>query len=568
MDEKSTTFAVEGEGCEEDVRKWCYHGGAGRPKNSGELPLKVKSYISSKGWVFWYAIRNGKEEPRYQSPHGEVYNSLRMACKSYIDQGSAEGRTGNVEPKQSKKRKSSSMDDQPVLESVQSELPKRGKTLKIQEAPVVKYSKQVRKGPVSRRNPRTVLSLLIDNNVVPILGKVYYRSKTGNPLMKGRITRDGIQCDCCSKVFALTSFEDHAGSTNHRPAAYIILDDGTGRSLADCQRQVCDSMKSTTTTPRTPSIVESPKTVKVADNLFRDEHDEVFSACYNGGDLICCDYCPSTFHMKCLGLKEVPNDPWFCPSCCCGICSIGYSRDKILFSCHQCELKFHVDCLKLKKASRTNTEENMALLCSQNCEKIFYGQQKLTGKPIPVGNNLSWTLLKSDNRAQGHGMKSSAEKGNQRKLRAAVEAMHECFEPSEAVGSGRDLVEDVIFSRPSKLKQLNFRGFYTVILGENDDLVSVATLRVHDNKVAEMPLVATRFRHRRRGMCQVLMDELEKNLVKLGVDMLVLPALPTTFETWTNNFGFSRMPYVERVKLFPYAILDFQGTIICQKLLT
>ncbi|KAE8704139.1 Galactose oxidase/kelch repeat superfamily protein [Hibiscus syriacus] len=561
MDEKSAMFAVEGEGCEEDVLKWYYHGGSGRPKNSGELTLKVRSYLSSKGWVFRYALKDGKQL-RYQSPHGQVYNSLRLACKSYIDQGSREPRMGSLEPKQSKKRKCSSPENQPLPESVQSELRKRGKTLKIKEAPIVKSSKRVREGPVPRRSPRTVLPLLIDNNVVPMLGKVYYRTKTGDPLMKGRITRDGIRCDCCSKVFSLTAFEDHAGSTNHRPAANIILDDGTGRSLSDCQRQVCDPKKSTTTAPRTRPIVESPKTVKAADDLFRNENDEVCSACYNGGDLICCDYCPSTFHMKCLGLKEVPNGPWFCPSCCCGICGIGYSRDKNLVTCHQCELKFHVDCLELKKPSEKKTKENVVLLCSQNCEKIFYGLQKLTGKPIPVGNDLSWTLLKSDYRAHGHSMKSS-----QSKLRGAVEVMHECFEPSEAVGTGRDVVEEVIFGRPSKLKRLNFRGFYTMILEDNDDLVSVATLRVHGNKVAEMPLVATRFGHRRRGMCRVLMDELEKNLVKLGVEMLVLPAVPTTFETWTNNFGFSLMPCVERAKLLPYNLLDFQGTIICQKLL-
>ncbi|GMJ02578.1 hypothetical protein like AT5G58610 [Hibiscus trionum] len=145
--------------------------------------------------------------------------------------------------------------------------------------------------------------------------------------------------------------------------------------------------------------------------------------------------------------------------------------------------------------------------------------------------------------------------------------MHECFEPSKDVETGRDLVEDVIFSRVSKLKRLNFKGFYTVVLEENDDLVSVATLRVYNNIVAEMPLVATRFRHRLRGMCRVLVDELEKNLARFGVEKLVLPGLPTTFDTWTINFGFSCMAYEERAKLLQYTLLGFQGTIICQKLL-
>lgn len=34
--------------------------------------------------------------------------------------------------------------------------------------------------------------------------------------------------------------------------------------------------------------------------------------------------------------------------------------------------------------------------------------------------------------------------------------------------------------------------------------------RIHGQKVAEMPLVATRFKYRRKGMCRLLVDELEK----------------------------------------------------------
>ncbi|KAK9045685.1 hypothetical protein V6N11_051594 [Hibiscus sabdariffa] len=88
-----------------------------------------------------------------------------------------------------------------------------------------------------------------------------------------------------------------------------------------------------------------------------------------------------------------------------------------------------------------------------------------------------------------------------------------------------------------------------MILQENDNLVSVATLRVYDNRVAEMPLVTTRHGHRGHGMCRVLVDELEKNLVQLGAEKLVLPSLPTTVEMWTNNFKFSHMPDDERPKL-------------------
>lgn len=39
-------------------------------------------------------------------------------------------------------------------------------------------------------------------------------------------------------------------------------------------------------------------------------------------------------------------------------------------------------------------------------------------------------------------------------------------------------------------------------------------LRVLGDKVAEVPLVGTRFQYRRHGMCRILMDELEKVMNK------------------------------------------------------
>ncbi|KAI3664920.1 hypothetical protein L6452_43532 [Arctium lappa] len=40
--------------------------------------------------------------------------------------------------------------------------------------------------------------------------------------------------------------------------------------------------------------------------------------CDLGGDLLCCDSCPGTYHIECLDppLEEIPNGKWKCPSCC------------------------------------------------------------------------------------------------------------------------------------------------------------------------------------------------------------------------------------------------------------
>ncbi|URD77894.1 PHD-finger [Musa troglodytarum] len=62
----------------------------------------------------------------------------------------------------------------------------------------------------------------------------------------------------------------------------------------------------------------------------------------------------------------------------------------------------------------------------------------------------------------------------------------------------------------SELNRLNFWGFYTMLLVRGDEIISVATFRVYGAKIAEMPLVGTRAKYRRQGMCHIILDELEK----------------------------------------------------------
>ncbi|GKV20068.1 hypothetical protein SLEP1_g30240 [Rubroshorea leprosula] len=419
---------------------------------------------------------------------------------------------------------------------------------------VKQFSFTVRQGlppTAHHRNPRTILSWLIDNGVVRVLEKVQYQGKS----KKGRITREGIQCDCCFRVFTLTQFEAHAGSTNHRPAANLILEDG--RSIADCQKQVKNRILTSSTLQTHDAAKEIPL----------EQNDSVCSVCRYGGELLCCDQCPSAFHKDCLGLEEIPAGCWFCPSCCCKICGQNGCHEGAerlegdsFVRCDQCELKFHIDCV------RNYQPGGDKWFCSSNCEYILSGLQKLIGKPIQLGeDNVTWTLVKSMENSDSQDAEAKAE--NHSKLSIALDVMHECFEPSKDAFTGRDLVEDVIFSRESGLKRLNFRGFYTVLLENNDELVCAATLRVFGEKVAEMPLVGTRFKFRRLGMCRILMNELEKQLMELGVERLVLPAVPGVVDTWVNNFGFSKMTDQERSMLLDFTFLDFQGTEMCQKLL-
>ncbi|XP_035376362.1 chromodomain-helicase-DNA-binding protein 5 isoform X6 [Electrophorus electricus] len=50
-----------------------------------------------------------------------------------------------------------------------------------------------------------------------------------------------------------------------------------------------------------------------------DDHMEFCRVCKDGGELLCCDACPSSYHIHCLNppLADIPNGEWLCPRCMC-----------------------------------------------------------------------------------------------------------------------------------------------------------------------------------------------------------------------------------------------------------
>ncbi|XP_062017155.1 uncharacterized protein LOC133733544 [Rosa rugosa] len=577
---------------------------------------KAKKHLSAVGWEFYYSEIRSSNSLRFKSPKGNVYNSLLDACKVCMDEENSERRPAEcryvidedeahlikkkifsvANRKCKRNRIRSLLNSGPHLlhecPKDQCANPPKLKRRKAsasssgfrngsgvsQPTRVLRSSKRVQEvvTPTStHQNPRTVLSWLIDNNVVLPREKVHYCSRKGGPSMaEGKISREGIKCSCCQKVFTLSCFESHAGfnethagCSNHRPASNIFLDDG--RSLLDCQMQIILERRKRTcrTEPRH----------RMKGNRVRGESDYICTVCHYGGDLILCDECPSSFHKSCVGLKDVPDGEWFCPSCCCGLCGqrkLKEDKEPIMHSdfltCGQCEHKYHTGCLRKGGVDMSESDSKGNWFCSKNCKKISLGLHKLLGKQFPAGvGNLTWSLLKS--------MKSDSDDATEpdndaitesfSRLSIALDVMHECFEPVKEPLTRRDLAEDIIFSRGSNLNRLNFQGFYTVLLERNDELITVATVRIYGKKVAEVPLVATRFQYRRLGMCRVLMNLLEKMLMDLGVERLVLPAVPSVLNTWTTAFGFSRMTESERLQFLDHTFLDFQDTIMCQKLL-
>ncbi|KAF7816117.1 Increased DNA methylation 1 [Senna tora] len=590
---------VESEFCPEAVLKYYLLAFEKDPKaDKKSMIQKARNHLLAAGWNCDHPVERGRGLI-YKSPKNKCFGSLRVACRVYIEEclpqwiGSSmlpldvseinEENISQGDMNELVLRVSQLLQEEPELRNVNS-FPasrstrncklKRSRNLKCRLPKIqrkglpirlLRSSKRVQKvcaPSPSHKKPQNVLSWLIDSNVVLPRSKVHYRARGKcHPMAEGRITRDGIKCSCCQNVYSIGGFEHHAnGHNNHRPAAASIFLEN-GKSLLDCQIQIMHDDRTRETTK------------KPLKGVYRAENDCICSVCHYGGDLILCDQCPSSFHMRCLGLEDIPEGDWFCPSCRCGICGLSKiegAEDGKFLTCFQCEHKYHAKCLSRSSVYKSGKSPKRRF-CGKSCEKIYEGLVKLLGQPVLVGmNNLSWTLLKG-------GIPEECDLGSTKydfmvesysKLNVALSVMHECFEPLQEVHSGRDLVEDVLFSRRSKLNRLNFQGFYTVLLEKNEELISVATVRVYGDKVAEIPLVGTRFQYRRLGMCRVLMDELEKRLMELGVERLVLPAVPSVLETWTTSFGFAKMTSSERSQFMDYTFLDFQDTVMCQKLLT
>ncbi|KAJ4725560.1 PHD zinc finger protein [Melia azedarach] len=594
-----------------------------------DMILKARQHLSALGWEFKYVI-SGKRTLLYCSPKGKTYYSLRSACRACLDGVVALGRSTSTYKTMENCIVSEKVEDQLAsrkqshiasnTEFHKSLIPSNALFKKLSAASCMpqtrklkrkinsshrriqansycagfpafkgedsgsliksrddlgdschtyflRSSKRVKQLDIpssSNHNPRTVLSWLIDNNVILPRAKVIYCSaEKHHPKAEGRITREGIKCKCCGKLYTLSGFEYHTGSKYGNPASHIYLEDG--RSLLDCQLQLLKYSN-------IRNFIGEPDN-RLKGHHHSNENDYICSVCHYGGELILCDGCPSSFHISCLGLEGFPDGDWFCPSCCCGICGDSKFREEIedvmdgsVLICYQCERKYHSGCIQNggTDKSRTHAKENW--FCSKKCKEIFLGLCKLLGKPIPVGvSNLTWTLVKSMQQDMVEVDVTEIEALS--KLNLACSVMHECFEPVNEPYTSSDVVEDVLFSRGSMLNRLNFRGFYTILLERNEEMITVATVRVFGEKAAEVPLVGTRFQYRRLGMCRILMNVLEKKLMELGVERLILPAIPSVLNTWTTSFGFSRMSVSERLQFVDYTFLNFPDTTMCQRLL-
>lgn len=151
--------------------------------------------------------------------------------------------------------------------------------------------KQNKDGKKYYLGARTLLSWLIENGVISLNDVIQYRNPKDNSVTKdGRITKDGIVCKCCSKVLTLSEFKIHAGFALSRPCLNLFM--GSGEPFTLCLLQAWSA--------EYKARKSQNQAVNVVDN---DRNDDSCGLCGEGGELICCDSCPSTFHLACLSVQ-------------------------------------------------------------------------------------------------------------------------------------------------------------------------------------------------------------------------------------------------------------------------
>ncbi|KAE8678628.1 ATP-dependent caseinolytic protease/crotonase family protein [Hibiscus syriacus] len=330
--------------------------------------FRSRTFLNSRGT---YLGSSGSDEesynsdPDFRTPARPPRRSVPRASGIRLPGSEGENSSGNMERKRSSRRSRSSAD---------GEEHRRGLIERHRRRKRTKFS-QVSDLPITKR---TVLSWLISLGIVLENEVVWYvDSLSGNILGEGKVDREGILCSCCSVLVTVGEFEVHAGRKTKKPYQHIVLA-GSQLSLLDCQIEAWED-KQEEEKRKFNNIKPAPKAT--------DKNDDACMICADGGDLVCCEKCPSTFHPKCIFMESIPQGDWLCFYCVCKYCG---TANGILKKCAQCEKLYHGRCGG-ERLDLMNPPA--ALFCGKSCRKIYEGLQSFLGVRNDLRDGLSWTLI-------------------------------------------------------------------------------------------------------------------------------------------------------------------------------
>ncbi|KAL6650594.1 hypothetical protein ACP70R_009519 [Stipagrostis hirtigluma subsp. patula] len=405
---------------------------------------------------------------------------------------------------------------------------------------------------------RTVLNKLLEMGIVCTVNILQFRAPGGkNVLKEGNITKNGIRCRCCGTTFTMSKFKCHAGLRQELPSLNLFM--GSGKPYSLCQLQAW-------------SIEHKMRRERAKDTLSlqEDQNDDTCGLCGDGGELICCDNCPASYHQACLPCQDIPDGSWYCSICLCDICGEVVNSKELRTSlraleCSQCERQYHVKCVP-DKALCNEEGGHGSWFCGTRCEQIYTSLRSRVGVPDHNDNGLSCTILRNNGDQKVRAATEIARMAEcNMKLVIALSIMEECFLPILDPRTGINIIPSILYNWRSDFVHLDYKGFYTVVLENDDTIISVASIRLHGALVAEMPLITTCTENRQQGMCRRLMGYIEEMLKSLKVEMLLLSAIPSLVDTWRSAFGFREIDDADRKKLSKVRLASVPGTVLLKK---
>ncbi|KAH1216868.1 Increased DNA methylation 1 [Glycine max] len=433
---------------------------------------------------------------------------------------------------------------------------------------------------ISKRYQR-LHKLIFEEDGLPNGAEVAYYAR-GQKLLEGIKTRCGIVCRCCNTEVSPSQFEVHAGwASRRKPYAYIYTSNGV--SLHELAIFLSKDHKCTT-----------------------KQNDYVCVVCWDGGNLLLCDGCPRAFHKECASVSSIPRGEWYCQ-----ICQHTFLRERpVLYNADAvaagrvegvdpieqiakrcirivkdigaemggcCEKEYHVGCLRDHKKAYLKELPEGDWFCCNDCTIIHSTLENLL---IRVAERLPEALLDVIKKKQVercleplneidvrwkllNGKIASPE--TRPLLLEAVSMFHECFDPIVDPAAGRDLIPAMVYGR--NLQTQDFGGMYCALLIVNSSVVSAGMVRIFGRDIAELPLVATRYKNRGKGYFQTLFACIERLLAFLNVKNLVLPAAEEAESIWTEKFGFSKMKLdqLTNYRMNCHQIMAFKGTNMLHK---
>ncbi|GKD90447.1 zinc finger, RING/FYVE/PHD-type, acyl-CoA N-acyltransferase, Jas TPL-binding domain protein [Tanacetum coccineum] len=233
-------------------------------------------------------------------------------------------------------------------------------------------------------------------------------------------------------------------------------------------------------------------------------------------------------------------------------------NDRTVIVCDQCEKEYHIGCLREHSMADLQALPKGNWFCSEDCERIhsvlkdlvtlepkiipddilaLVREKQKDGELDVVANSeMRFVLLSGKN----------ATRETRKMLAQTVDIFHECFDPILDATTGRDFIPSMVY-------------------GSN--VVSVGTLRVFSEDIAELPIVATSKCNQGKGYFQLLFTCIERLLSSMKIKKLVLPAAEEAKSIWTNKFGFEPIepPQLKDLKQTCSAMMTFKGTSMLQK---